>query len=106
MILDRENKYNFILCCKPFASFVRCAIYNIVIETFDTLSCPDKNFNIYLHFLLFASHPLNGWIWFGEGLRGYDNWQRSAASDFQAEWAWGNGQSIEVSGRNNTKVRG
>ena len=83
MILDRENKYNFILCCKPFASFVRCAIYNIVIETFDTLSCPDKNFNIYLHFLLFASHPLNGWIWFGEGLRGYDNWQRSAASDYK-----------------------
>ena len=33
--------------------------------------------------LEFASHPLNGWIWFGEGLRGYDNWQRSAASDFK-----------------------
>ena len=31
----------------------------------------------------FASHPLNGWIWFGEGLRGYDNWQRCAASDFK-----------------------
>ena len=33
--------------------------------------------------LVIASHPLNGWIWFGEGLRGYDNWQRSAASDFK-----------------------
>ena len=32
---------------------------------------------------VFASHPLNGWIWFGEGLRGYDNWQRSAASDYK-----------------------
>ena len=21
-----------------------------------------------------ASHPLNGWIWFGKGLRCYDNW--------------------------------
>ena len=54
-ILDSGQRkwYNFILCCKPFARFVRCAIYNIVIETFDTLSCPDKNFNIYLHFLLF-----------------------------------------------------
>ena len=31
---------------------------------------------------VFASHPLNGWIWFGEGLRSYDNWQRCAASDF------------------------
>ena len=30
-----------------------------------------------------ASHPLNGWIWFGKGLRGYDNWQRSAASDYK-----------------------
>ena len=33
--------------------------------------------------LVIASHPLNGWIWFGEGLRGYDNWQRCAASDFK-----------------------
>ena len=33
--------------------------------------------------LVIASHPLNGWIWFGKGLRGYDNWQRSAASDFK-----------------------
>ena len=33
--------------------------------------------------VIIASHPLNGWIWFGEGLRGYDNWQRCAASDFK-----------------------
>ena len=32
--------------------------------------------------VVIASHPLNGWIWFGEGLRSYDNWQRCAASDF------------------------
>ena len=24
--------------------------------------------------LVIASHPLNGWIWFGKGLRCYDNW--------------------------------
>ena len=35
-----------------------------------------------IFFMDIASHPLNGWIWFGEGLRGYDNWQRCAASDF------------------------
>ena len=51
----------------------------------------------------FNSHPLNGWFGLakdcdvtiiGKGVR---------HSDFKQKWAGGNGHSIEVSGRTNTK---